>query len=104
MTNLPRLFDERGAFIEPSEQVIAGLDEQTRQRLDAVRAAYSDLLIAQTDEKAATDEIANSVQALDDAEAYRKTLYQEKQHDQWIDNFGNADQRRALALRRAGRA
>ncbi len=100
---LPRIFGDRGAFVEPDAATLAALDEPTRARLDAVRTAYNALLVAQTDEKAATDEIADSLQALDDAEAYRKRNFPPAtQHDLWIENFGNEDQRRDLARRRAG--
>jgi hypothetical protein len=100
---LPRIFGDKGVFVEPDEQTLASLDEQTRERLNGVRVAYNNLLTAQTAEKAATDEIANALQAITDAEAYSKRHYPpETQYDLWLANFGSPEQRRQAALRKAG--
>jgi len=101
---LPRIFGDNGAFIEPSPEVIAQLDAPTRARLDAVRTAYNNLLAAQAAEKAATDEVQNALQAIEDAEAYRKRHYPpQSQHDLWIETFGSVEARQKLAQRRAER-
>jgi hypothetical protein len=105
MQNFPKIFGDKGVFVEPDAQTLASLDEPTRARLDAVRTAYNDLLDAQAAEKAATDEITNAAQAVEDATAYRNKFYPPAtQHDLWIENFGSAEAKRALALRRAGRS
>ncbi len=104
MMNLPRIFGDKGAFIEPDAATLAALDEPTRARLDAVRSAYDDLLVAQEDEKAATVDVGDALQAVEDATAYNKRHFPPMtQHDLWVENFGNEDQRRDLARRRASR-
>ncbi len=102
MQSLPRIFGDKGVFVEPSAEVLAGLDEPTRARLDAVRTAYNNLLDAQTAEKAATNEIADAGQAVEDAEAYRKKHYPPATfYDEWVHNFGSPEAKRAHSLRKA---
>ncbi len=102
MENLPALFDQKGVFIEPSAEVLGQLDDATRARLDAVRSTYDALQRVEADEKAATDEVANAVQALDDAEAYRKKHHPPATfQDEWMANFGRPDQQRRYAAQKA---
>jgi len=99
----PRIF-EAGVFIEPDAKTVEQLDEPTRARLDKVRAAYNGLLDAQEAESAAMNAAARAVKVHADAQDYiKRNFLAANFHDEWITNFGNEDQRRDLAQRRARR-
>jgi hypothetical protein len=95
---LPRIFGDNQTFIEPSEQILASLDEPTRARLDGVRTAVSNLKSAQAAEQAAIDEIGDAEQAIADATAYSKKHFPpQTQHDLWLDQ--KRERERRLGIR-----
>ncbi len=105
MMNLPRIFGDKGAFYRAGRGNCSPRSTSRRALdSDAVRSAYDDLLVAQEDEKAATVDVGDALQAVEDATAYNKRHFPPMtQHDLWVENFGNEDQRRDLARRRASR-
>ena len=95
---LPRIFGDNGIFLEPDAATLASLDEQTRERLDGVRTAYSNLKTAQAAEKAALDEIADALQAIADAENYCKRHFPpQTQHDLWLDQKRERERRLGIS-------
>jgi hypothetical protein len=101
MQILPTIFDARANFIEPSPEVLAGLDAPTLERLNGVRVAAANLQAAQDAEKAEIQAIADCIEAVQEAKDQREALFPPSTaHDEWIMNFGSAEQRRELAQRR----
>ncbi|HXR23921.1 MAG TPA: hypothetical protein VN742_01080 [Candidatus Binataceae bacterium] len=102
--NLPRIFGDNQAFIEPSAEILASLDEPTRARLDGVRQASDNLKKAQAAEQAAVDDIADAERTIADATAYSKKHFPpQTPHDLWLENFGSKEDReRRAAMRKAG--
>jgi len=99
MQDLPRIFNEKGAFIEPDN---TGLDAPTLERLDAVRSAYQTYRAAEAHEKATFDEVNDAANYLSDLETYSRKLYPpQTQHDLWLENFGSPEARARAAQRRA---
>lgn len=98
MTNLPQLFDSKAQFIEPAS--LEGLDAPTLERLNGVRTAAANLKAAQDAERDAIQEVTDCLHASQDAQDYRLAHYPPSTpHDEWIWNFGNAEQRRDLIER-----
>jgi len=86
MTELPRIFDDKGRFIEPPTD---GLDEQTLARLAGVRATYGNLKATESAEQAALATINETTQALADLEAYAAKHHPPSTFlDEWRANFG----------------
>jgi hypothetical protein len=95
---LPRIFGDNQTFVEPSAQVLAGLDEATRARLDGVRIAVGNLKSAQAAEQAAINEIGDAEQAIADATAYSKKHFPpQTQHDLWLDQKRERERRLGIA-------
>jgi cytosine/adenosine deaminase-related metal-dependent hydrolase len=100
--NLPQIFDSRAQFVDPVD--VSGLDAATLERLNGVRTAYRNLQKAEADERAAAEAISAGIEAVADAKKYRADNYPPSTpHDEWVNNFGNAEQRRALAQRQRAR-
>jgi hypothetical protein len=96
---LPHIFNRSAEFVEPAS--LEGLDAPTLERLNGVRVAAANLKAAQDAERDAIQEVADSVQASQDARDYRtKHFPPSTAHDEWITNFGNEAQRRDLIERR----
>jgi hypothetical protein len=96
--SLPRIFGDNGVFLEPSEQVIASLDAPTRARLDDVRTAFNNVTKAQAAEKAAVDDITDTLEIIADAEAYSKRHFPpQTQHDLWLDQKRERERRLGIS-------
>jgi hypothetical protein len=101
MKTLPQIFDSKANFVEPAS--LDGLDAPTLARLDGVRTAAATLRTAQDAERDAIQEVTDCLHASQDARDYRlKHFPPSTPHDEWVRNFGNSEQRRALAQREAG--
>jgi hypothetical protein len=95
---LPQIFNRAAEFVEPTS--LEGLDAPTLERLDGVRTAYGNLKAAHDAERDAVQEVNDCLQASKDAQDYRAAHFPPSTpHDEWIWNFGNAEQRRALIER-----
>ena len=91
---LPRIFGDRGVFVEPSPEQIQALDAPTRQRLNGVRTAFANMKSAEAAEQAAKDDIIRMVQKIEDLEAYSKKNFKpQTQHDLWLDQKRERDRR-----------
>jgi hypothetical protein len=101
MQNTPTIFNSRGEYVEPSD--LAGLDPQQLERLNGVRVAYGNLKTAQEAEAAAVQAINDCLEAAKAAEKYRSDHFPPSTpHDEWILNFGGAEQKRKLFERMKG--
>jgi hypothetical protein len=103
MLTPPRLFDAKGVFQENVDTT--GLDAAMLALLENVRAEYHATKAAEQNFADACAELSASERGVSNAKEYHDANFRRSsQHDLWIENFGNAEQRRDLARRRAGHA
>lgn len=94
---LPRIFGDNGVFVEPSSEQIKALDAPTRERLNGVRTVFANMKSAETDEKAAKDDIVRTLQTIEDLEAYSKQNFKpQTQHDLWLDQKRERERRTGM--------
>ena len=92
MTNLPRLFEDKGNMLDVDT---SGMNADTLARLETLRTAYQANKLAEQALADANAEVNTALQAVANTEDYFNAHFPRQQfHDLWRENFSGGPRNR----------